>query len=203
MFPLHADPDSDCVLARLLAAEPHRREIPWPEGFAGGIAHRLDRSTSGALLVAEDPEELGRIREAFRDRAFVKTYRMRTLAEVPWDTNRCELPIAHARRNRRKMVVQRGRTTAHRGRWYPASTGFRRLHGGLFEVTMESGVMHQIRVHAAFLGIPLEGDGLYGGGERVTPAEGADFLLHHVGLVGPFATDPVITPSWAAFQAPR
>lgn len=203
VFPLHDDPASDCVLARLLVRDPWREDLPWPDGFTGGIAHRLDRSTSGAILVADDPDELGRIREAFRERAFTKRYLLRTVAAVPWDANRCERPIAHARRNRRKMVVQRGRSTAHRGRWYPASTRFCRVDGGLFEAEMTTGVMHQIRVHAAFLGIPLEGDRLYGGGPLSHEAPGATFLLHHVGLEGPFTTGPVVTPSWASARASR
>ncbi|MCB9668758.1 MAG: RNA pseudouridine synthase [Alphaproteobacteria bacterium] len=198
VFPLHADPGSDCVLARLLADHPWRSEIRWPEGFAGGIAHRLDVPTSGALLVADDPDELARIREAFADRAFVKVYRLRTAARVPWDTNHCERPIAHARRDRRKMVVQRGASTPHRGQWYPADTAFARIRGGLFEARMSTGVMHQIRVHAAFLGIALEGDRLYGG----APSDGG-FLLHHMGLSGPFHTTPVVTPAWAADGDPR
>ena len=51
VFPPHADPEGDCVLGRLLADDPARAELAWPTGFEGGIAHRLDRSTSGALVV--------------------------------------------------------------------------------------------------------------------------------------------------------
>lgn len=197
VFPLHGDPSAPCVLYDLLDREPHRIEQPWPEGFAGGIAHRLDRSTSGALLVADDPEELVAIRTAFRERAFTKTYRMLSDGRVPWDENTCTRPIAHARRNRRRMVVQRGRNTPHRGRWYPADTAFERLDGPLWQVTITTGVTHQIRVHAAFVGLPLRGDTLYGGGP------GERFCLHHTGLTGPFTTEPVPAPSWAASRDPR
>ena len=60
---------------------------------------------------------------------------------------------------------------------------------------MRTGVTHQIRVHAAFIGIPLEGDGLYGRKTGSAPFH----RLHHVGLAGPngVATDPVPLPSWA------
>src|SRR5690606_11456797 len=58
VFPPHADPAGDCLLARLLAEEPWRAALPWPAGFDGGIAHRLDVSTSGAVLAASDPDAL-------------------------------------------------------------------------------------------------------------------------------------------------
>lgn len=198
VFPLHADPTSDCVLARLLDREPWRADLAFPEGFEGGIAHRLDRFTSGALLVADDPGELVAIRQAFADRAFVKTYRMRSDGQVAWSSNRCTLPIAHSKKSRRKMVVQRGSRTAHRGRWYPADTSFRRIEGSLWEVVITTGVMHQIRVHAAFVGLPLVGDVLYGG----PPTGDGRFRLHHVGLEGPFTTTSVPSPSWVASPDP-
>jgi len=101
----------------------------------------------------------------------------------------------------RRMVVQRGRSTPHRGRWYSAETRFRRVAGPLFEARMRTGVMHQIRVHAAFVGIPLLGDRIYGGG--ATPADapgGVTFFLHHLGISGPegLHTDSVPLPSWAS-----
>ncbi len=191
-FPPHADPGGDCVLARLLEEQPERATVRWPERFEGGIAHRLDVATSGALLVADDPESLAELRALFADKSLVKTYRFRSEGRVPWDDNRCALAIAHDRRKKRRMVVQRGANTPHRGQWYPASTSFRRLVGTLWEATMHTGVMHQIRVHAAFVGLPLVGDRTYGG----APAE--HHLLHHVGLRGPgIASAPVQTPDWA------
>lgn len=198
-FPPHDDPTGDCVLSRLLSADPGRAEVAWPEGFAGGIAHRLDVSTSGALLVADDPAELARLREAFASRALTKTYRFVAARDVPWDTHTCELPIAHDRRRKRKMVVQRGADTPHRGAWYPTHTRFSRQGEHLWEAVITTGVMHQIRVHAAFVGLPLAGDRLYGGGPTPDDApEGATFLLHHVGLEGGgVKTAPVPWPGWA------
>lgn len=96
------------------------------------------------------------------------------------------------------MVIQRGKETAHRGRWYPAHTVFRRVEGSLFEAVIVTGVTHQIRVHAAFLGIALKGDRIYGGGapDPGQPPE-APFQLHHLGLSGAgFKTDPVPAPGW-------
>lgn len=199
VFPPHADPDGDCVLRRLLIAEPQRDQLGFPEAFAGGIAHRLDTSTSGALLVADSPAELAEIRTAFTEKTLTKTYRLRTGRTVPWDENRCTLALAHDKKRKRRMVVQRGQNTPHRGRWHPAETRFRRMSDDLFEAEMNSGVMHQVRLHAAFLGIALLGDAMYGGGPTPEDApDGLVFYLHHVGLRGPrIATEALALPSWA------
>ena len=91
------------------------------------------------------------------------------------------------------MVVQRGRKTPHRGKWLAASTTFRRLGqtcdgGHVWEAQMRTGVMHQIRVHAAFVGLALRGDPRYGGGAAFS--EDVPFLLHHMGLSGPGLSPP-------------
>jgi len=193
------------VLARLLVEEPWREEIAWPEGFAGGIAHRLDGSTSGALMVADDAAELARLRDLFAAHLLEKTYRFLAAREVPWDENTCTAAIGHDRRHGGRMVVQRGRRTPHRGRWVVAETRFRRVAGRLFEARMHTGVMHQIRVHAAFVGIPLLGDRRYGGGDPPADAPvGVTFFLHHLGMTGPegLRTDPVPPPSWASAGVP-
>lgn len=192
VFARHGDPGSDCVLARLLAAEPWRAELDWPEGFAGGIAHRLDTHTSGAIWVANDPAELATMRELFSRGRLRKTYRFLTDGQVDWTEHTVDRRIAHDRRKKRRMIVERGRNTPHRGRWYDAHTRFRQLNGPLWEAVITTGVTHQIRVHAAFVGLGLRGDPLYGRGEP-------PYFLHHHGLEGPLgATDPVPTPPWAA-----
>ena len=75
VFPPHADPDGDCVLSRWLPQHPEQAAVHWPDGFAGGIAHRLDIGTSGALAVAASLDELEQLRSAFRDKALTKSYR--------------------------------------------------------------------------------------------------------------------------------
>ncbi len=196
----HDAPEGDCVLARLLAEEPHRATLRWPPGFEGGIVHRLDTSTSGAVWVADDPEELASLRDIFAEGKLDKVYRFRTAQRVPWDKNQVTLAIGHHPRRRDRMVVKRGEQTPVRGRWYPALTAFRRLDGELWEARIRTGVMHQIRVHAAFVGLALTGDRLYGGAPTPHDApEGTRFFLHHVGLRAPGSlfTAPVPLPAWA------
>lgn len=195
VFPPHADPDGDCALARLLAAAPWRREIPFPAGFEGGISHRLDNPTSGALLVADSVAELAEIRAAFADKRFDKRYVFQPSRWPSWTENACHQAIAHHPDKRDRMVVQRGANTPHRGRWFPAESWFRRTDP-VMSVRITTGVTHQIRAHAAFLGVPLAGDRIYGGGPALSPD--IPFRLHHVGLTGAgFTTDPVPRPPWA------
>jgi len=191
----HRDPACPCALRDLIAAQPWRAQAPWPDGFPGGIAHRLDVPTSGALWVADDPAELTRMREWFAQGALRKTYVFQTDRDVPWDTHVVDRPIAHDKRRRSRMIVKRGRNTPHRGRWYDAHTELERLGDGLWQAVITTGVTHQIRVHAAFVGLALRGDRLYGGGEAIT--DRVPFHLHHVGLVGPEGgTQEVPPPEW-------
>ncbi len=203
VFPPHADPAGDCVLRRLLALLPGQAEPDWPFGFAGGIAHRLDNPTSGQLLVARDPDALAALRERFRRKELRKRYVFLTARDVPWDEHTVRRRIAHDRRRKGRMVVERGRDTPHRGRWFDAETRFRRIGRvapGLVAwlAEMRTGVTHQVRLHAAFAGIALAGDRRYGGGALAWPRpEGATFLLHHAGVVGPDFDPPVVgPPAW-------
>lgn len=188
------------MLHGLLSDAPWRSGVDWPAGFEGGIAHRLDVSTSGALWIADSVDELRRMRERFSGGQLRKTYRLRAARSVPWTHNRVDRAVAHDRKKRRRMVVQRGENTPHRGKWYPAQTEFTHRGGDLFDAVITTGVMHQIRVHAAFVGIPLLGDRLYGGGPTPEDAhEGVLFFLHHIGLrdADGWGTEPVRLPSWA------
>ena len=205
VFPPHGLPTGDCLLARWRAEGSGPSEADWPEGFAGGIAHRLDTPTSGQVLAGRTPADLASLRAAFAATDLRKRYRLVTARDVPWDTHELRTRIAHDKRHKSRMVVERGRATAHRGRWYPAHTCFVRLGpvegGWLWEAVITTGVMHQIRVHAASVGIPLRGDGRYGGGAAAATPE-ATFLLHHLGLTGPGLAPPEI-PVPDFWPAPR
>lgn len=185
------------MLARLYEAEPWRRNVAWPEGFAGGLAHRLDVSTSGAVAVAQDLEQLAFLRDCFAHHRLRKRYALWAARPPRWVSHECDRPLAHDRRHKKRMVVQRSANTPHRGRWFSARTRFRVLGGHLVEATIQTGVTHQIRLHAAFLGIPIRGDRLYGGGPTPSDApEGLTFYLHHYGFTGPATTLPVPDPTW-------
>ena len=198
VFPLRNGEGPPSVHEQIMLAQPWRKNVDWPEGFDAGIAHRLDIHTSGALWVAESTEELEEMRVRFREGRLTKHYLMVAAKDVPWDDNTCTRAIGHDKRKKSKMVVRRGEHTPHRGRWWPAHTTFRRHHGHVWDVTITTGVMHQIRVHAAFVGIPLLGDSRYGGGPPPQNAPSGGFFLHHRGLTDDsgWGTTPVDVPSW-------
>jgi 23S rRNA pseudouridine1911/1915/1917 synthase len=186
-FPLHGDPESDSMLRRLYDEHPRHAELNWPEGFAGGLAHRLDIPTSGQLVVANSLAELGYLRGLFTHKKLLKSYLFLSSKTVSWTHNTASAAIAHDRSHKKRMVVQRGKSTPHRGKWLPAQTTFRLLGSqdglSLWRAEMRSGVMHQIRLHAAFAGIALAGDSLYGGG-AAPDFFPSTFALHHLGMQG-------------------
>lgn len=194
-------------LLRWLVAEGVAEE-GFPPGFGAGIAHRLDTSTSGVVLVASDAAALAGLREAFALGRFVKVYRFLSFRDVSWDRSALEAPLAHHPRRKDRMVVQRGQDTPHRGRWYPASTRLERLAPPVWQATITTGVMHQVRLHAAYAGLALAGDRLYGGGAWLGAPDGVGFGLHHVGLSGTLAdgrhvrSPEVLPPHWWASVRP-
>lgn len=193
------------LLAAWLTLRPELGALPWPAGFEGGIAHRLDTGTSGLVLACESPERLTALRAEFAEGQLVKRYRLVSLKEVAWSDHRVDLPIAHDARRHSRMIVRRGQDTPHRGRWYPARTTLIRQGEHLWEARIETGVTHQIRVHAAFVGLALAGDRLYGGGDLpagIVPPPGSGFLLHHLQAQGPGWESPTLQPPewWGRFR---
>lgn len=131
-----------------------------------GIVHRLDKDTSGALVVAKTPRALRRLAKAFADRAVSKTY-LAIVHGVPSPAvNVVNLPIARHPSDRRRMTVARPGT----GR--EAMTTWKLIRSGvwegqkvsLMEIRLHTGRTHQIRVHMSHAGWPLVGESLYARG---------------------------------------
>ena len=134
-----------------------------------GIVHRLDKGTSGALLVARNDAAHRRLVDEFRDRRVEKTYLALLHGRMKENSGQIDLPVARDLRRRTRM-------TARRREGRPAHTDWRvraRLDGfTLVEANLHTGRTHQLRVHFAALGHPVVGDTLYGA-PRVVRAGGA------------------------------
>jgi len=124
-----------------------------------GIVHRLDRSTSGVLLVARNDATHRRLAEQFAARQIQKTYLALVHGHVRADRGRIEKPITRDRGRRVRMTARlaRGRAALTEYRVLRRLPGFT-----LLEVRPHTGRTHQIRAHFASLGHPIAGDRLYG-----------------------------------------
>jgi len=123
-----------------------------------GIVHRLDRDTSGLLVVARTPRAHRRLTRLLRDREVDRRYLALAHGEVP-PALTVDRPVGRDRRDRTRMSVA---TDAGRD----AVTHLRRLEAlarfSLVEARLETGRTHQIRVHLAAVGHPVAGDPVYG-----------------------------------------
>ena len=131
-----------------------------------GLVHRLDRETSGLVLVVKTPAAFDSLRLQFRRREVKKTY-----WALVWGAaaaaGTIDFPIAHDSRDRRRMRALKNSDRRHEPvRHWQALTHFKRISRrdglSLVEVEMATGVTHQIRVHLAAMGHPIVGDVLYG-----------------------------------------
>ncbi|MGH7874849.1 MAG: RluA family pseudouridine synthase [Candidatus Binatia bacterium] len=144
-----------------------------------GIVHRLDRDTSGLVVIAKTPAAFDHLRRQFHDKKVEKTY----LALV-WGENVTEglidFPLAHDPRDKKRMRAMTKALREKGSKTWPATSYYRKLCAtgnlSLLAVEMATGVTHQIRVHLATIGHPLVGDRLYGDRRAETFALQRHFL---------------------------
>jgi 23S rRNA pseudouridine1911/1915/1917 synthase len=140
-----------------------------------GIVHRLDRYTSGVLLVAKNDDAHRRLAEQFSGRQIEKVYLALVHGKVKHESGRMERPIARDPIRRIRMTT---RLDKGRAAWseYRVLRRFERFT--LLEVRIGTGRTHQIRVHLSSIGHPVAGDTLYGAPAKVEgrPPLGRFFL---------------------------
>jgi len=144
-----------------------------------GLVHRLDTGTSGLMVVALTADSFKKMRTAFSHGEVKKEYLAVVEGEPP-EAGEIDKPLSHHVSDARRMVVLNDSSVKHRGKAWPAVTRFTTVsrHGAfsLVKVSIEGGVMHQVRVHLASLGFPVAGDVLYGSKTKLPLEEG--FMLH-------------------------
>jgi 23S rRNA pseudouridine1911/1915/1917 synthase len=159
-----------------------------------GIVHRLDKNTSGVILVARNDQAHLHLAGQFSRRRVEKRYLALLHGRLSRSSDTISLPVARDLRRRTRMTTRRpqGRAASTSYRVLQSTAGFT-----LVEARLHTGRTHQIRVHFSALGHPVVGDTLYGAPRRLRPDDPAsptlnrNFLharslrLHHPRTGGP------------------
>ena len=149
------------------------------DGVRPGIVHRLDKDTSGLMVVAKNHQAHLALSAQIKDRQVTKGYLALATGIFAVAKGRIDAPISRDPRNRKRMAVAPG------GR--ESRTKYQVLEtlneSTLLQLYLETGRTHQIRVHLAYLGHPLVGDPLYG---KASPMLDRQFLhANHLGFRHP------------------
>lgn len=136
-----------------------------------GIVHRLDKDTSGLIVIAKSDEAHVKLVDSFKDKTIKKTYIAIVKGVIGKDTGRLETLIGRNPNDRKKMAVVEKNGKLAITNYTVLSKGLKHT---LVKVDIETGRTHQIRVHMKHLGYPIEGDKVYGKGNDLASRQ----MLH-------------------------
>ena len=137
-----------------------------------GIVHRIDKDTSGLLIIAKNDKAHINMSEQIKNHEVVKTYLALVRGNVKENEATINMPIARSTKDRTKMAVSKnGKSAVTHIKVLERFDGFTYI-----KVNIETGRTHQIRVHMAQIGYPIVGDGVYSNGKNPFGVEGQ--MLH-------------------------
>jgi len=150
---------------------PEMKNLQWPDTSRPGIVHRLDKDTSGLMVVAKNPTTQKFLQEQFKDRTTSKIYLALVLGQVTPQEGKIIANIGRDQNNRLQQRVTPMVFSWTKGKTRPAETHYKVIKSyqssvdsrqlSLLEVRPLTGRMHQIRVHLKYLGYPIIGDPIY------------------------------------------
>ncbi len=160
-----------------------------------GIVHRIDKDTSGLLIVAKNDFAHRHLAQQIKEHSFKREYLAVVYGRVKEDNGKVDAPIGRNPKDRKKMAVVAAPTSRN------AVTHFEvleHLKGFTYlKLRLETGRTHQIRVHMAYLGHPVAGDPVYGPKKFIASLNGQCLHAHLIGFIHPkteeyleFSTEP-------------
>lgn len=166
----------------MLARYPELREVGAPD--RPGIVHRLDKGTSGLLLVARSPRAYDALVAMLSARRVSRRYRVLVWGEPASPTGTVDAPIGRSVRDRTRMAVVAGGKPA-RTRFEVVRTFHEPVTVTELRCGLETGRTHQIRVHLSSIGHPVVGDARYGGRRPSLPLDRPWLHAAHLELEHP------------------
>ena len=149
-----------------------------------GIMHRLDKDTSGVMIIARNQKSFEALKNRFQKRLIEKTYLAIVCGRLREKTGIINLPIGRVVKNslKRGVAIGKGRIRGER----EAITEYRVLKSAekysFLELKPKTGRMHQLRVHLKAIGHPVAGDKIYGG-KKVCCPQGVERQLLHAQII--------------------
>lgn len=158
-----------------------------------GIVHRIDKDTSGLLMVAKNDQAHLSLAEQIQEHSFLREYQAVVYHAPREDSGEIDLPIGRSQADRKKMCVTQ-KNAKPAVTWFEVIERYRGFSHLRFR--LKTGRTHQIRVHLAYIGCPVAGDPVYGPKKVTTSLHGQCLHAKKIGFVHPK------TGEWMEFDSP-
>ncbi len=184
VHPAPGNPDGTLVNALLYHCEGRLSSI---NGVVRpGIVHRIDKDTSGLLIVAKNDFAHNALAEQISTHSFKREYRAVVVGKMPQESGTIDAPLGRSPGDRKKQAVN-GLNPRNAVTHYEVLRHYKGFDFCKF--TLETGRTHQIRVHCASLGHPVAGDTVYGGAKNTHGLQGQCLHAAVIGFVHPRTGD--------------
>ena len=157
-----------------------------------GIVHRIDKDTSGLLIVAKNDKAHIGLAEQIKEHSFTREYEAVVYGKLKDPTGTVDAPIGRHKTDRKKMCVtpNNSKNAVTHYRVIDYNNGFSHV-----ALKLETGRTHQIRVHMSYIGHPVAGDSVYGPSKVITSLNGQCLHAKKIGFVHPITNEELFFDS--------